>query len=165
VVRLILGQLTFTDATPVYWQIYSLLVRFIRVGPLGERTRHDEHHHFIIKTLDINVETPPGIDPSRFGSPAQSGGHRNIEDTVLSPEYLANFLDSLLHGLVHGWFDYGKVLFEHVDEVRLSMDGQEKVKMDVAEKLREYPEQSEGIVAYKKEVWRLRKERGLKVLE
>ena len=162
---MILSNLTFTDATPVYWQIYSLLVRFIRVGPLGERTRNDEHHHFTTETLNINVETPPGIDPSRFDRPALCGGRRDTEDSVLSPEYLTNFLGRLLHGLVHGWFNYGKVLLEHVDEVRLCMDGEEKFKIDVAERLKEYLEKLDGTMAYKKEVWRLREGRGLKVLE
>jgi hypothetical protein len=52
-----------------------------------------------------------------------------------------------------------------VDEIRLSKDGEERWRVDVAERLRDYPEKDEETVAYTKEAWRLRRERGLKVLE
>jgi hypothetical protein len=52
-----------------------------------------------------------------------------------------------------------------VDEVRVTKDGQERPRFDVAQRLKEYPELEKDVVAYKKEAWRLRKERGLKVLE
>jgi hypothetical protein len=147
------------------------------LDPLGERTRDDENHHVTVKVLNFNVETPARIDPARFGRPALAdGGRRGVDVSVLSPDYLVVFIEQLVHNLMDhklvdhnslmdGWFHYGKVLFEHVDEVRVSKDGQERPRFDVAKRLKEYPELEEDVVAYTKEAWRLRKERGLKVLE
>ena len=132
---------------------------------MGERTRANERKHFTVKTLNINVETPPGIDPSRLGFPKLLSGRKGIKDSVLDPEYITQVLKRLLNNLVYGWFDYGKVSFEHVDEVCLGKDGEAVWKADVAERLRDYPGPDEEMDAYKKEAWRLRKERGLKVFK
>jgi hypothetical protein len=49
--------------------------------------------------------------------------------------------------------------------MNLSRDGGETWKVDIAQQSKGYPAKSIEMVATKKELWRLRKERGSKVLE
>jgi hypothetical protein len=161
------------------WQIYSILERFLRVGPLGEISGENSEHEdrlINVKTIDINIETPLDVDPARFGYP-RSGGYGirdgDVSDSVLSPVILAGFVKSdmtaLLRGRDHEWFMYGQVLFEHVDTVVVRLDGQELARLDVAEcfehaeGFKEHYISKIALEEYKALVWELRKERGLKV--
>lgn len=159
------------------WQIYGILERFIKIGPVGKLDGEGEfeHRHMTIKTIDINVETPPGVDTWAFGPP-QSGFLRNgTATTVLDPLHLARFVATNMSGLVSGgnveWFNYGKILFEHVNFIVFRLDGAEWSKIDVAERLRDvggFEEKyltEEKLKEYKVATWAKRKERGLKVLE
>lgn len=165
----------------ITWQIYSVLERFIRVGPTGNRVGRDEHRHITIETLEINVETPPNIDKSRFGPP-RSGGYRAVgheERDVLDPEYLAEFILVNLKSLLavgesrisNEWLSYGRILFEHVDHVVVKLDGQVMENLDIAEQLRmicgseESQESQEWLKGYQEKTWSKRKQRGLKVLD
>ncbi|KAJ4377593.1 hypothetical protein N0V83_000420 [Neocucurbitaria cava] len=135
------------------WQIYSILERFIRAGPTGNGTAADEHRHIAVKTLNINVETLADIDPARFGP------------------HLINFLEgnigSLLYGTNHEWFEYGQILYEHVDEVVVLKDGEELRRFDVAAMLEsvvsidKYLTQ-ERLDSYKESTWMARRKRDLK---
>jgi len=72
------------------WLIYSLLERFFKVGPTGER-KSDEHKHVTIKTLDINVQTPDHVDPAHFGNPGTGiRDPRNSTEHCLDPLYLVS---------------------------------------------------------------------------
>lgn len=173
------------------WQIYSILERFLELGPQSDaqhqRATHDkrkDHKHYpmAIKTLEINIETPSGIDPARFSPPA--GRRRELDtdfvDTVLDPQYLFRFVRgdilTLLRGQSHEWFHYGKVLFEHVDYVVFKLDGEFDEQQwgrvcDVAKELKaaggfqERYFSQDQLREYKEEAWRIRKERGLRGLE
>lgn len=166
------------------WQIYSLLERFIRIGPLGAvpDDMEDAHMHVCVKTINIDVQTPPNIDPSFFRPPNLSMSRRRMRDEstwknhVLDPAYLANFIASEIEHLLTSrdpeWFSYGKVLFEHVDYVRVSSDGGTAMKeFDVAQCLKDagpFPERKlskERLEEYKKEVWKERATSGLRVLQ
>jgi hypothetical protein len=174
------------------WQIYSILERFIKAGPVGRTGPNKEyeyvpgkdwyaegllHRHVVVKTIAINVETPPDVDPALFATP-RSGGYASNEtskESVLDPRYLADFIKrdimGLLQGGNHEWFSYGKILYEHVDMVTISVDGEELEAFDVAQRLKSVGGFQEryltagALAEYKRLTWEKRRERGLKVLE
>jgi len=159
------------------WQIYSILERFIKAGPGGELENKDEHRHIVVKTLDINIETPPDVDPARFGPPKSGYGGRQShrEMHVLDPAYLTAFVAGDISGLLrsghHEWFRYGMILYEHVDSIVIRKDGEEMSRLDVAERLRDvggFQERhisAQMLAEYKEGTWEKRRERGLRVLE
>jgi len=161
------------------WQIYGILERFIKAGPVGklEDNKIHTHRHMTVKTIDINVETPQDVDPSASGNPISASlmsSLRDDADTVLSPEYLARFVAQNMNGLLAGgdreWFAYGKVLYEYVDFIVIRHDGVEIKRLDVAERLRGVGGFQEKYVSekelqdYKAATWAKRKIRGLRVL-
>ncbi|KAH7071282.1 hypothetical protein BKA63DRAFT_70254 [Paraphoma chrysanthemicola] len=157
------------------WQIYSILERFIRVGPRGETRDEHAHHHITVKTIDVNIETPTEVDPALFGLPwkLSSSQRRNL-GSVMSPSYLARFVASNMEELLgpgnHEWFRYGAVLFEHVDRVVVRLDGKILLEKDVAKCLKDaggFVEKhlsKEELAEYKRETWKVRRERGLRTL-
>ncbi|KAF2025504.1 hypothetical protein EK21DRAFT_93191 [Setomelanomma holmii] len=157
------------------WQVYSILERFIKIGYIGKCGDGFGRRCTTVKTININVETPPDIDPSEFGFPLSSRHSRRYNPTVLEPKYLANFIDSNISGLLcsqdHEWFGYGKILFQNVDVIRISLDGQLNKEYDVAECLKNaggfkaHYIPTQKLRQYRKETWKERKERGLKLLE
>ena len=159
------------------WQIYSILERFIKAGPTGGTSEEDQHRHITVKMIDINIETPPDVDPSLFGRPRATGyrSSRDSDTSILDPKmltsFIANDMGGLLRGGDHEWFWYGTILYEHVDTIVIKHDGEEFRRYDVAEKLkavagfREHHISTERLAEYKKATWEKRRERGLKVLE
>lgn len=158
--------------------LYAILQQFTCAGPGRETEQTDTNLHVTAKRLRIDVQTPDGIDASRFGTPQSASGPwkrgKKPEADVVGPEWLARFLRGQLSALLgHGmrdWFHYGKLLYEHLDEVVVSLDGVEMGRWDVAEclKQRELEERyfpREKLQEYKDETWRARRDRGLKVLE
>ncbi|KAF2791811.1 hypothetical protein K505DRAFT_326582 [Melanomma pulvis-pyrius CBS 109.77] len=88
-----------------------------------------------IKSLNINVETPSGIDQSRFGEPLSGVSTQDfIEDHVLDPDYLTNFIWRYLTQTLtlydNAW--YGSSLYEFLDEVVLRKDGEDFKRLDAA---------------------------------
>jgi hypothetical protein len=156
------------------WQVYSILERFIKAGPTGGGSDKHAHCHTTVKTIDVNVQTPPGVDPSLFGH-ARSGGYSDQDESVLDPKHLATFITRnigcLLRSDDHEWFRYGSILFEHVDHVVIKWDGDLIRELDVAECLsdaagfKEHYLSKEELAMYKETTWRAREQRGLKVLE
>jgi hypothetical protein len=158
------------------WQIYAILERFIKAGTRGEMDDEKEHNRMTVKTIDINIETPPDVDPSLFAGPScyrRRHSDDDLETSVLDPEYLVDFINRDISALMHGdheWFQYGKILFEHVDTVVVRRNGVEMHKYDVAESLgaaggfKEKYISEEMLKEYKTATWEKRRERGLKVL-
>lgn len=161
------------------WNIYSILERFFKVGPTGKRHDADEHKHVTIKTLDINIETPENVDPSRFKAP-QSGNHlrrqnnEDVQDPVLDPTYLANFIGGNIQWMIYmgeSAEGYGKIFHEHLDQIIVRKDGEEVANWDIAEIFRDltakkwYRHESETIEQWKARTAEKRRERGLRVLE
>jgi hypothetical protein len=157
------------------WQIYSIFERFIKAGPRGEIENELENCHMVVKTLHVNIETPQDVDPALFGPPRSSHHGRQIPDaSVLNPRYLARFIEQDIDGLLKSgdseWFSYGKLLYEHVDVVVMSLDGKESATFDIATKLKyvdgfdDRRMSKEALEEYKSVTWEKRRERGLKVL-
>ena len=158
------------------WQIYAVLERFIRAGFSGETECRNTHKHITAKRINIDIQTPPDVSPERFGRPANGYPRRRRKEepkTVLDPDYLAGFvrgnLGGLMVGLNYEWFNYGQILYEHLDEIVLCKDGVEIERWDVAERLKNVVPEShlsrEKLAEYKEEAWALRRARGLKVLD
>jgi hypothetical protein len=160
------------------WQLYAVLERFIRVGTGGKIEHTDTHLHVTAKTVRINVQTPPLEEGLQFGPP--KSGYRRRRETglggdVLDPAYLVQFVRNQLTGLLkpqasHEWFQYGTILYEHVDEVVVCKDGVEMMREDVAECLKgtfivDRYFSAEDMREYKRNTWKLRKSRGLKVVD
>jgi hypothetical protein len=158
------------------WQTYSILERFIRAGPVGTVSADHAHRHMTVKSLVINVETPPGIDEVEFSAPRSSNFRRVNNDaalTVLDPAYLARSINGNMRGLLgcgHEWFRYGQILYEHVNTVTIQVNGEDLNVLDVAERLRDvggFEEKyvsSEALAEYKRVTWEKRGQRGLKVI-
>jgi hypothetical protein len=162
------------------WQIYGILERFIKAGPVGKLNDEDlhNHRHLTVKTIDINVETPPNADPSTFGSPLSANfmsSDQQSQISVLDPEHLAYFIAHNMNDLLCGgnkeWFEYGKILYEHVDFIVISCDEEEIRKLNVAVRLKnlggfeERHVSEKALEEYKADTWAKRKERGLRVLD
>ena len=159
------------------WQLYAVLERFMRAGPGGETEDTDTHLHVTAKTVRIDVQTPPLEEGLLFGPP-RSGHMRRRESglggDVLDPAYLVQFVTGHLRGLLKNqdreWFQYGTILYEHVDEVVVCKDGVEVMREDVAECLKgtfidDRYFSAEDLRKYKQNTWELRKSRGLKVVD
>ncbi|KAL1601638.1 hypothetical protein SLS60_006553 [Paraconiothyrium brasiliense] len=160
------------------WQLYAVLERFIKAGARGETGSPNTHMHVTAKCIRIDVQTPLVFGVERFGEwPSDVSGRRKSEggNHVLEPDYLVAFVLSHLNGLLGGldyeWFKYGQILFEHVDLIVVCKDGVEETRLDVATMLKELGDISdrrsylEQFGNYKEDTMRLRKERGLKVLD
>lgn len=159
------------------WQLYAVLERFMRAGPGGETEDTDTHLHVTAKTVRIDVQTPPLEEGLLFGPPRS--GHRRRRESglggdVLDPAYPVQFVTGHLRGLLKNqdreWFQYGTILYEHVDEVVVCKDGVEVMREDVAECLKgtfidDRYFSAEDLRKYKQNTWELRKSRGLKVVD
>ncbi|RDW74856.1 hypothetical protein BP6252_05998 [Coleophoma cylindrospora] len=129
-------------AGPISWIIYSLFERLIYYGPWWKATgKEDEQKRFIIRQLEVNIMTPPGIQPESFGPPQSSGNpHRGKNKTamVLSPMYLFDFIRQyiwILLNMQNNWANYGHLLYENVGRIVFKLDGEVKSDVDVAEVL------------------------------
>ena len=75
----------------------------------------------------------------------------------------------MLCGFDHEWFEYGRILYEHVDEVVILKDGEKLETLDVANMLqavmgpKKYLTQ-QRLDTYREEAWRVREETGSTVL-
>lgn len=160
------------------WQIYAVLERFIRAGTNAEMRTPEVHLHATAKTIRVDIQTPSGVDPKRFSLRPISAlwGRRSRVDgaDTLDPAFLARYVKGRVGGLLsddnYEWFTYGQILYEHLDEFIVCKDGAEVGRWDVAECLRAREVDSpyfsqQQMEEYKDEAWKLRKLRGLKVLD
>ncbi|KAF9699533.1 hypothetical protein EKO04_002698 [Ascochyta lentis] len=159
------------------YQLYEVLSRFMKNGAVGQVRDSALSNHVTAKCIKIDILTPREVPQEQFVEPLS--GHRAtlqrraVQGGVLHPRYLANFVGNLLRALLmgshHTYFEYGKLLFESVDEIVLFKDGVEFRRWDVAKCLQTITVEEryvsrEQMRVYKEETWRMRKARGLKVL-
>jgi hypothetical protein len=178
------------DGFAMCWQIYSILERFLRVGATHERTDKHEHKHIILKNLNINVETPPNVDPALFRPPRSEtrAGERvhwgQPDHSVLHPDFLGNAIAGHITRILMGYntgrrgsFTQCQILFEHMEYITVTKDWDTEPKetFDVAELLNnvhrfyQWDTDEERIDAnrikkYKNKAVRKRRERSLRVL-
>ena len=149
----------------IAWEIYSILERFFKVGPTGKRQNEKEDRNISVRTLIIDVQTPPGISETRFGPPrsaSPSTRHRDAE-SVLDPLYLAGFIIQEIHLLLEmnsHTAEYGAILYEHLDTIIVEQDGVGVSEHDIAR-------QFDALYSddWKREAREKRVTRGLKVSE
>ncbi len=129
------------------WTFYILFELFFLNGPRLKSKKPPLHTkpRRSIRRLTINVETPPGVAPERFGPP--SSRRRCLQDTnepanhVLDPEYLVNFIKEELEGLLRMGYhtaEYGDILYVHLDAMVIQRDGNTLHVFDVTERLKEF---------------------------
>jgi hypothetical protein len=161
------------------WNIYSILERFFKVGPTGNRQDAEGNKNVTIKTLNINVEIPDNVDPSCFGEPQSKNNGRRRDNEgagniVLDPSYLAKFIIIHIRWMVHmgdSAEGYGKMFHEHLDEVIVRKRGEQMARWDIAEIFRDltaknwHRHESETFEEWKARTVETRRERGLTVLE
>lgn len=147
------------------------------MAPYAQSQAHANQGRGIgIKSLNINVETPSGIDPSRFGEPLSGVSTQGpIEDHVLDPDYLANFIwRYLAHTLtLTDNAAYGTALYEFLDEVVLRKDGSDFRRFDAALLLRDlevpryfgFGNTRDAFDEWKRTCAETRRRAGLRVLE
>jgi hypothetical protein len=167
------------DGPALGWQIYGILERFLRVGATHERTNGKEHRHIILKTLTIDVQTPPGVDPELFGHPKSCtrGDCGSEKTTVLHPDFLGNVIWRRIKRNLkcrnlnpRGSFDQCQIVFEHMEHITVTKDGDVKEAFDVAELVKDlsafraYYTPARDIHEYKNKLLRMRRDRGLRVL-
>jgi hypothetical protein len=150
----------------VIWDFYSVLERFTHVGPLGERNTEAENQHFTIKRININVKTP-SLDLVQLGL-THMADQAKTAMSFSSGYFLVSLNWTVRQQLIGNWeYRRSMVLLEHVDDIMLYRDGDEEYYWDVATWLAEYSEYevTEWRAEGKKEAWRVRRDRGLKVPE
>lgn len=126
----------------IVWQFYSVLDRFLRVGPTGECQSKQKHRDVVLKTLDINVQTPPNIDPSHFVQPGSRRRRSASKDrfSVVDPDYLAHFLTNYIKILLrmdHHTAPYGAIFYNFMNEVVIRRDGEVVERMNIASRIPE----------------------------
>jgi hypothetical protein len=167
------------DGPAMGWQVYGILERFQRVGTTHERTNKDEHKHIILKTLNINVQAPPDIDPAVLGcakSCSRGTCGEQKEKIVLNPDFLANAIARHIRRDLkcrsteaRGSFTQCKIVFEHVEYITVTRNEYEKEAFDIAELMKEmytfkqWATAVEDIYEYQSELLRMRRERDLRV--
>lgn len=127
----------------IVWCLYSLLERFLRVGPKG--TQAKEHDEFVsIKLLELDVRTP-NVPPEMI-APKDVVRIDLLEDLrkktgidyVMHSDYIANFIRSEINSLLYMGYhtaQFGGILFERVGTVRLVLDGEVLDEWDLAKLL------------------------------
>ncbi|KAF2798874.1 hypothetical protein K505DRAFT_321589 [Melanomma pulvis-pyrius CBS 109.77] len=127
------------------WHIYSLLERFFKVGPIGECNEETKDRNVTIKTLEINIETPSDVAPSRFMPPKSGHRRRKSEDdepddAVLDPEYFIDFVTRNVRWMLKMDYhsaNYGKIFYEYMDRIIVRRDGEVELECDLAERFRD----------------------------
>lgn len=167
----------WSSCYPIAIQLYSILERFIKAGPVGDMSKESEHRHVVVKAINIDVQTPGHVYPARYGTPMSAALNTLPHGTVLRPKFLArsvaNYIAALLNGTNFDTFWFGKIAFEHVDKFSVLQDGKLLRTIDVAERLKAlqyFPHEEERFSVeqmeeFKSATWHIRKERGLKCLD
>lgn len=134
-----------TRRGPMMWQLFAVLERFMLVGPTGEPEGDDKSRGVIIKNLNINVETPPGVREEQFWEPRSSwywrspdtGPHKGL---VLDPKFFAKYLSSSLdlmtwRRVIRAYMPRVDCYYRCLDQVLIKLDGEEHDKHDISEEL------------------------------
>ncbi|POR33301.1 Putative transcriptional regulatory protein [Tolypocladium paradoxum] len=156
------------DGSPpaIVWALYHTLVVFLECGPRprqGDEEQSNRGPGMTMQKLVIDVlsATEPGIvhvayppsfstfDRMRWHDPLtrmdRSGRSLMSDDDdegLVAANLLARFLETEMRrllGLSCNTFDYGCVLYEHIGEVQVSVNGESRASMDLAALLAQAP--------------------------
>lgn len=144
------------DASPpqLVWCFYSLLERFLRRGPVGQRRMRSTDRNITIKTLTLDFLSPSDSTmvlqstneyrqwlKSRSklrGLWKQPDGNTSVIQTEMDPEWLVDFVLEYLCSLLRMGYHtalYGKILYERVGVIRACVDGKLEGEYNLAERL------------------------------
>jgi hypothetical protein len=137
---------------PAVWRLYSVLERFFRCGAAEARAK-DEDRKLKVNTVDINIETPTHectLAPEDISLDRLPEYRREHEphDQLMHPEALAKFMFVWVEGILRMCdpryavpgspiAKYGKMFLERIRKMKIRVDGDEKLVIDVVEWERE----------------------------
>lgn len=140
------------------WSFFSLLERFLRLGPVAPGHPHGPESRMkstdrglSIRNLELDVR-PPGRIPARYklaapdqrlvrpGTPRRD--RRGEKNLIMHPQEVAEFLCDMIQALTDMSYytaAHGAVLFERVGRIQVRVDGQPPREWCLAEILADFP--------------------------
>jgi hypothetical protein len=123
------------------WILFSVLERFLLVGPIAQCGAGFSAKKLTIKNFIIDVFTPTNMSSDRFGEPqsVHPDDYSFNPKHVLSPHYLFEFIKSNMRWLLDmnsDSCDYGALLYDHIGSIVLAFDGIKRSVFDLDEALR-----------------------------
>jgi hypothetical protein len=140
------------------WRLYSVLERFLRCGASKPRNASD-NRRLHLKQLAINVETPADVDKSLIAPEDIGPDHLPMyrrdhapHNMVMNPTTLARLIYIWVEGILRlsdpsyalptPIAKYSKMFFENIEDIGISVDGEEKFSIDVADMKRDIADRS-----------------------
>ena len=131
----------------IIWCFYSLMERFLTFGPVGERKPGSQDRNITIRSLTLDVVTPPDVEVmmadstenyrnwfhGRIGSCDADGLSFGVR-----PGWLAEFLRDEIQDLLRMSYHtarYGMIMYERIGTIRLCLDGVLKKEFDLGKRL------------------------------
>jgi hypothetical protein len=141
------GYSALRGGAPIGWCFYSLMERFLKRGPVGERKAEPHDRNVTIGVLIFNFLSPPAIDilspqQVRFNDWLASRQLRHPDTDmlhfVMRPEWLAELLGKFMIMLLN--FNYhtakhGMILYERIGTIRFCVDGEPREEFDLGKRL------------------------------
>ena len=134
----------------IVWCFYSLMVRFLTFGPVGERKLGSQDRNITIRTLTLDVVTPSdgglmmvdSIENCNNWFDSRKGyhgrGYIGLSSFSMRPEWLADFLGNNIYILLRMSYhtaSYGMILYERIGTIRLCVDGVLRKEFDLCKML------------------------------
>jgi hypothetical protein len=140
------------NASPpqIVWCFYSLMERFLRRGPVGEREAGSQDRNITISVLTLDFLTPQDIDmlpPQQakyndwFQSRVRTRRRRadaDMANFIMRPEWLAAFVSDFMSGLLRMGYHtarYGMIIYERIGTIQICVDGVLKEEFELSKRL------------------------------
>ncbi|OGM41681.1 hypothetical protein ABOM_009960 [Aspergillus bombycis] len=142
------------------WSFYALLERFIRYGPVDEKTSRKEapmdvDRDVTVKTLVLDFQSaeselsfPPDEVDYRWWWRRQyrqdprpgteAGVNFELSDHKTRPEWFAKYLSGHIYallGMTYHTAEYGKILYERIGAIKVLVNGERNAEIDLADSL------------------------------
>ncbi|KAE8337286.1 hypothetical protein BDV24DRAFT_140230 [Aspergillus arachidicola] len=139
------------------WSFYALLERFLRYGPVDEKTSRGKdptyvHRDVTVKTLVLDFQSaepelsfPPDEVDYRWWwgrhhrmdplPGTETGVTFELSDYKTRPEWFAKYLLGYIYGLLamgYHMAEYGKILYERIGTIKVLVNGEPNAEIDLA---------------------------------
>ncbi|KAF2120105.1 hypothetical protein BDV96DRAFT_641960 [Lophiotrema nucula] len=175
---------------PFVWMFYSLLERFLSVGPVGRLTDWSDRGGISVGTLELDFVDPrpediPMLPPMEEGTGWMTDwrrrGHHVIRGAdvkyVLHPECLCSVLGNEVRALLSMGYhmaSFGSILYRSIGHISLKVNGVDRKRFDLGSMLAKQRfnndfgellshKRAEHWVTWMKRTMELRRARGLEV--
>jgi hypothetical protein len=134
-----------SEACAITYAFYNLIERFLKIGPVGRRTRTDDKR-ISVKELIIDVRTPDvpakKILPMYHSSLGRAEIYRreNGPHYLRNPEYILDYVVSdiqMILDMSYHSASYGALVFERVGSIKVLLDGEVRQEWNLAKCLAE----------------------------